>query len=88
MALIDSLLLIAFVVVSVVLGKPLSFLNCMLVANGSAEQNALGAAATVQSLTTNLGKSGATLGLWAWAGSTRMNCFETKAIWGLSIALW
>lgn len=84
----DSMLLLAFVVVSVVLGKPLSFLNCMLVQNASAAANAQSAEAFTQALTTNLGQSGSVLDLNSWAGATRMNCFETKAIWGLSIALW
>lgn len=87
MAGLDAALLLAFVVVSVVLGRPLSFLNCMAVANGDAAANAESASAFTQSLTSNLGKSGSTLGLENWAGSTRLNCFETKAIWGLSIAL-
>jgi len=87
MAGMDAALLLAFVVVSVVLGKPLSFLNCMIVANASAAANAQSASAFTQSLTSNLGKSGSILGLEDWAGSTRINCFETKAIWGLSIAL-
>ncbi|KAK4543342.1 hypothetical protein LTR36_005701 [Oleoguttula mirabilis] len=87
MAGLDAALLLAFVVVSVILGKPLSFLNCMIVANGNAAANAQSASAFTQSLTSNLGKSGSTLGLENWAGSTRLNCFETKAIWGLCISL-
>jgi len=83
---IDSLLLIAFVVVSVVLGKPVSFLNCMALSKGSTTENTDGTAAWIASLVANI-KSGGTLGLYAWAGSTRTNCFETKAIWGLCIAL-
>lgn len=85
---IDSLLLLAFVIVSIVLGKPLSYLNCMAIADTDALGNAQGAAALMQSLESNINKSGSTLGLWDWAGSTRVNCFETKAIWGLCIALW
>ena len=88
MAGIDGLLLLAFVIISVIFGKPLSFLNCMNVANATPEGNAAGVAAFTQSLATNMGKDGSTLGLWAWAGSTRVNCFETKAIWGLCISLW
>ncbi|EMC99518.1 hypothetical protein BAUCODRAFT_339516 [Baudoinia panamericana UAMH 10762] len=83
----DSALLLAFVVVSVVLGRPLSFLNCMVIANASAAANAKSASTFAQSIASNLGKSGSLLGLIDWAGSTRINCFETKAIWGLSIAL-
>lgn len=87
MAGVDSLLLIAFVVVSVVLGKPLSFMNCIALPKGSSTADANGTAAWIASLVANI-KSGGTLGLYAWAGSTRTNCFETKAIWGLCIALW
>ncbi|KAI5367761.1 hypothetical protein Slin15195_G028940 [Septoria linicola] len=83
----DFLLLLAFIVVSVVLGKPLSFLNCMIVADRDAAGNAQSAAAFTQALATNIGKSGSTLGLGNWAGSTNANCYETKAIWGLCISL-
>lgn len=83
---IDSLLLLAFVIVSVVLGKPLSFLNCMAVSTGTAAENASGADSFILSLVSNIKNS--TLGLYVWAGSTRANCFETKVIWGLCIALW
>ncbi|KXL49321.1 hypothetical protein M433DRAFT_72567 [Acidomyces richmondensis BFW] len=87
MAGMDAALLLAFVIVSVVLGKPLSFLNCMIVANTSAAANAQSASTFTQSLASNLGKSGSILGLEDWAGSTRVNCYETKTIWGLCIAL-
>lgn len=87
MTAVDSLLLLAFVIVSVILGKPLSFLNCMIVDNKSAAANAQSAAAFTQALASNINQSGSTLGLKNWAGSTRVNCYETKAIWGLCIAL-
>lgn len=83
----DFLLLLAFVIVSVVLGKPLSYLNCMIVDNKDAAASAQSAAAFTQALAANINKSGSTLGLENWAGSTRANCYETKAIWGLCIAL-
>lgn len=87
MAGLDALLCLAFAIVSVVLGKPLSFLNCTIIAYANAAANASSASAFAQSLTSNLGKSGSTLGLQNWAGSTKMNCYETRAIWGMSIAL-
>lgn len=87
MTALDFALLLAFVIVSVVLGRPLSFLNCMIVDNSSAAANAQSASAFTQSLASNLNESGSILGLNNWAGSTRVNCFETKAIWGLCIAL-
>ncbi|KAL1305683.1 hypothetical protein AAFC00_007276 [Neodothiora populina] len=83
---IDSLLLIAFVVISVVVGKPISFLNCMAAPNVSSKASADGTASWISSLVANI-KSGGTLGLYTWAGSTRANCYETKAIWGFCIAL-
>lgn len=87
MATADFLLLLAFTVVSVVLGKPLSFLNCSIVARASAAANAHATSTFTQALAQNLNTSGARLGLENWAGSTRVNCFETKAIWGLCIGL-
>lgn len=87
MTAIDSLLLLAFVIVSVILGKPVSFLNCMVIDNADATANAQSAVAFAQSLASNLNESGSTLGLSDWAGSTRTNCLQTKAIWGLCITL-
>lgn len=87
MTAIDSLLLLAFIVVAVLLGKPVSYLNCAIIANASAAANAQSAAAFSNSLAQNWGKSGSTLGLGDWAGSTKMNCYEVKAVWGCCVAL-
>ncbi|KAI4844721.1 hypothetical protein E4T44_06035 [Aureobasidium sp. EXF-8845] len=86
MTAIDSFLLLAFVVVSVTLGKPLSLLNCFAIATADSKTDAAGAAYWLQSLVQNV-KQGGSIGLYTWAGSTRLNCLETKAIWGLCIAL-
>ncbi|KAI4760957.1 hypothetical protein E4T52_04318 [Aureobasidium sp. EXF-3400] len=86
MTAIDSLLLLAFIVVSVTLGKPLSLLNCFAIAAADSKTDAAGAAYWLQSLVQNV-KQGGSIGLYVWAGSTRLNCLETKAIWGLCIAL-
>ncbi|CAC9889624.1 unnamed protein product [Aureobasidium pullulans] len=83
---IDSLLLLAFVVVSVTLGKPLSLLNCFAIAEVDGKIDATGVAYWLQSLVQNI-KQGGSIGLYVWAGTTRINCLETKAIWGLCIAL-
>jgi len=88
MASLDSALLLSFGIVSIVFGKPLSFLNCTAVPTADAAANAAATAAWLSSVAANMGKSGSALGLPAWAGSTRINCYETKAIWGLCIALW
>lgn len=87
MTAIDSLLLLAFIVVAVTVGKPLSFLNCYLVKNTSATTDALSAYNLVTSLSSQI-RAGGKLNLLDWAHATRANCFETKTMWGLSIALW
>ena len=86
MAAIDFLILVAFVVVVAIVGKPLSVLNCMAVDNATAAQNAASATAMAQSIDNNL-PFGHKLTLYYWAGNTRVNCYETKAIWGFSISL-
>lgn len=83
----DFFLLLAFIIISVVFGKPLSYLNCIIIDNKDAAANAHSAVAFTQALASNVNNSGATLGLRNWAGASRVNCFETKAIWGLCIAL-
>ncbi|KAF2168586.1 hypothetical protein M409DRAFT_65499 [Zasmidium cellare ATCC 36951] len=83
----DTLLLLAFLTLSIILGRPLSYLNCPAIASQTAASNAHSAAAFTQSLAQNLNESGARLGLGRWAGSTRTNCYESKAVWGLGIAL-
>ncbi|KAK0258078.1 hypothetical protein B0A54_07139 [Friedmanniomyces endolithicus] len=87
MAGLDALLCLAFAIVAVILGRPLSFLNCMIIADGNAAANAQSATAFAQSLASASGANGSILGLQNWAASTKINCFETKAIWGLCIAL-
>src|SRR4051794_39984709 len=81
---VDGLLLIAFIVVAVTLGKPVSFLNCYMIGKVSQEADAAAAYAFTMSVTQNLNKTG----LGHWAGATKSNCFQTKTIWGVSIALW
>lgn len=87
MAGIDFLLLIAFIVVAVCLGKPVSFLNCYRLSNASNSQTAASAYTYVTSIASKLNVSGSQLSLASFAGATKANCFETKTIWGLSIAL-
>lgn len=87
MAATDFLLLIAFIVVSVVLGRPLSFLNCLVIDNGNAAADAQSAAAFSQALAGTSGVQGSVWSLTRWAATTRNNCFETKAVWGMGIAL-
>lgn len=85
---IDSLLLIAWIVCAVTLGKPVSFLNCYVIGKASPSVDAESAYAFTMSVTQNLNTMGSYLQLGNWAGATKSNCFQTKTIWGLCIALW
>ncbi|KAJ4364095.1 hypothetical protein N0V83_009550 [Neocucurbitaria cava] len=84
---VDSLLLIAFIVCAVTLGKPMSFLNCYVIGKSSSEVDAESAYAFVTATANNLNTSGAGLDLRHWAGVTRTNCFQAKTVWGMAIAL-
>ncbi|KAF2186739.1 hypothetical protein K469DRAFT_706732 [Zopfia rhizophila CBS 207.26] len=84
---VDSLLLIAFIVVAVTVGKPLSFLNCYVIGKASQEADAAAAYAFTMSVSQNLNTMGSKLNLGNWAGATKSNCFQSKAVWGLSIGL-
>ncbi|KAF2006322.1 hypothetical protein P154DRAFT_256930 [Amniculicola lignicola CBS 123094] len=88
MAGIDSLLLIAFIVVAVTVGKPLSFLNCYVIDKAASSQvEAQSAYAFTTAVANNLNAIGSKLNVAVWAGATKANCFQSKTIWGLSIAL-
>lgn len=84
MTVFDFAWLIAFIVIAVVLGKPLSYLECNLVDNADAATNAANAFAFTESIGNNIGQTGNYFG---WAGATKANCYESKAIWGISIGL-
>lgn len=85
-AILDFLLLIALIVVAVVMGKPLSYLQCSSLSSLGFKD------ATVYAFTTRLSNVVAsisgTLDFASWIGASKTICLETKAIWGLSIALW
>ena len=84
----DSLLLIAFIVVAVTVGKPLSYLNCYIIGKADLATEAASAYAFTMSVAQNLNQVGSKLGMAYWAGATKSNCMQSKTIWGLSIALW
>lgn len=87
MAGVDSLLLLAFIVCAVTLGKPVSYLNCYIVGKTDAEIEAMSAYAFVTATAQNLGTNGSILDLRHWAGVTQSNCFQAKTVWGMAIAL-
>lgn len=74
---LDSLLLIAVIVVAVTTGKPLSYLDC----------KALPSSGTTSEFLSSVGKNMSKINYWVWAGASKTTCFEMKSIWGLSIAL-
>jgi hypothetical protein len=80
MAGFDFLILIAWIVVSVTVGKPVSYLNCYV-----PRRNRDGS--ILVDLIKNLGTPGSMLTLENWSGMNTSNCFQTKAIWGFSISL-
>ena len=71
---VDSLILIAFIVCAVTLGKPMSFLNCYVIGKSSAEVDTMYANTFVTATVENLNKSTSSLG--HWAGVTRSNCLS------------
>ena len=65
--------------------QPLSYLNCFAIAKSSSASDAQSAYAFAMAVSQNVNKSGNFL---VWIGATRSNCFQSKTLWGLSIALW
>jgi hypothetical protein len=63
-------------------------LIAFIVCKSSSEVDAQYAYAFVAAAAQNLNKSGAGYDLGHWAGATRTNCFQAKAVWGMAIALW
>lgn len=82
----DGMLLIAVAVVAITVGKPLSYLDCQAI--GSASSVSSSAYEFTAALGSSLNTNGGGLNYNNWIGATKATCFEMKAIWGLSIALW
>lgn len=81
----DSMLLIALIVVAVVVGKPLSYLNCQIIGTSTVAESTYQLKTELQSMYDN--KSNKII-YSNWIGANKSTCLEMKAIWGLSIALW
>ncbi|KAI9648399.1 hypothetical protein NHQ30_003032 [Ciborinia camelliae] len=73
----DSAALIALIVISVKVGKPLSYLDCPALANVGVTS------AFVESAVGNFSKAN----YYFWVGASKTACYEMKAIWGFSMAL-
>ena len=71
---------------SVVVGKPVSYLNCKALDELS---NATSSAYDFTSaLGSSLSQDGGKIDYSKWIGTSKSTCYEVKSIWGLSIALW
>ena len=82
---IDGLLLVALIVIAVVVGKPLSYLNCRVVGSSSVAESAYQLGTEFKA---SLQNKGGDVVYSNWIGASKSTCYEMKAIWGLSIALW
>jgi hypothetical protein len=82
---LDFLVLIAIIVVAVTVGKPLSYLNCQDVGSVDGPSSAYNFTNSLEE--DSLNQNG-TVNFNLWVSATEPICLETKAVWGLSIALW
>lgn len=82
---VDGLLLIALTVIAVVVGKPLSYLNCRVIGSASVAESAYQLSAELKA---SIRDHGGKVVYSNWIGASRTTCYEMKAIWGLSISLW
>ena len=82
---VDGLVLIALIVITVVVGRPLSYMNCQAIGDPS---DSLDAYSFTVSLGSSINKNGGTIDFTTWSGFTKANCLESKSIWGLCISLW
>ncbi|KAK1144998.1 hypothetical protein N8T08_004713 [Aspergillus melleus] len=84
-AIADSLVLIAVIVVAVIIGKPLSYLQCNEIAKVASEGSSAYAFAThLDSYLKNLNGK---VDYGSLIGASKDVCLEAKSIWGLSIGL-
>lgn len=82
---IDGLFLVALTVVSVVVGKPVSYLNCQVLDDMSNTTSS--AYDFTSALGSSLSQDGGKIDYSNWIGTSKTTCLEVKSIWGLSIAL-
>lgn len=83
---VDCAFLIALVVVSVVVGKPVSYLNCNILDDiSNSSSSAYDFTSALGSSVTN---NGGRIDYSKWIGTSKATCLEIKSIWGLSMALW
>ncbi|KAL4991815.1 hypothetical protein BDW68DRAFT_151371 [Aspergillus falconensis] len=91
-SILDSLLLIAVIVVAVIIGKPLSYLECgeigdILSGSGGGSDDGSSAYTFATHLSSYLGHLSGAVDYDSWVGASKGVCVEAKSIWGLSIAM-
>ncbi|KAL4762296.1 uncharacterized protein BDW70DRAFT_134114 [Aspergillus foveolatus] len=87
---LDSLLLIAIIVVAVIIGKPLSYLECGEIGDilsGGNSDDGSSAYTFATHLSSYLGHLSGAVDYDSWVGASKGVCVEAKSIWGLSIAM-
>ena len=88
-AIMDTMCLVAVIVVSVVVGKPLSYLKCGDIGNIATISSKTSAYAYTRNLDSLVNQiSGKVVKYVNWIAVSKTVCLEMKAIWGLTIALW
>ncbi|KKY18041.1 hypothetical protein UCRPC4_g05244 [Phaeomoniella chlamydospora] len=80
---LDGLILVGLVVVAVVVGKPLSYLNCQTIGKVTGDDSS--ALAFTSALDSSLDDEN--IDYEDFIGTSKATCLEMKSIWGLSIAL-
>ncbi|KAL2812164.1 hypothetical protein BJX63DRAFT_260283 [Aspergillus granulosus] len=81
----DMLILIAVIVVAVILGRPLSYLECADI--GSIGDDSSSAYTFATHLSSYLGSLSGEVDYRSWVGTSKGVCLEAKSVWGLSIAM-
>ncbi|PYI05650.1 hypothetical protein BO78DRAFT_397959 [Aspergillus sclerotiicarbonarius CBS 121057] len=84
-AILDTLILIAVIVVSVIIGKPLSYLQCNKIEDTTGDGSSAYTFAT--HLSSYLDDLSGKVDYTSWIGGTTAVCLEAKSIWGLCIAM-
>lgn len=84
-AAMDGAMLIALTVVAIIVGRPLSYLDCKVIGSSSVSESTYQLGAELKN---NVHNQGGVIVYSNWIGANKTTCYEMKAIWGLSIALW
>ncbi|THD00089.1 hypothetical protein EYZ11_000414 [Aspergillus tanneri] len=85
-AIADALVLVAVIVVAVIIGRPLSYLQCSEIDKVTNDKSSAYAFAT--HLDSYLKHLNGRVEYGSLIGASKEVCLEAKSIWGLSIALW